>query len=425
MEQQADIVISGLGVVSPIGVGNDAFWASLCAGRSGIRQAVGSGESFPGALWGTVADFDPKLYVRPRKSLKVMSRDIQLGFAAADLACQNARIDSQPVAPERMGVMFGADMIMCELGELVAAFRACMVDGRFDFALWGEKALPQMYPLWMLKYLPNMPACHIGIAQDARGPTNSVVLGETSSLAALAEAVRVLARGAADAMIVGGTSSRFPLATWLARHVVENSSRVSEPERACRPFDAQRDGTVCGEGAAALIVETLASAKRRGAPVLARVLGHSMTFARRDPQSPDGSAIRRAIEQALHAAGVRPDEIDHVNAHGAGTRLDDRLEAQAIRCALGDVPVTAPKSFFGSLGAASGAVELAASVLGFQHGLVPYTLNYEQPDPECPVCVVREAPAPLTRRAALMLNHSPCGQAAAVVIARPESPSLP
>ena len=418
MCNRSEIIISGLGIVSPIGIGNEAFWASLRDGRSGVRNlALFEGAHLPGTLGADVADFDPKRYVRPRKSLKVMSRDIQLAFAAADLACEQAGHHATPFAPERMGVLFGAETIPCDLDELVAAFRSCMTDGRFDFGLWGRKALPEMYPLWMLKYLPNMPACHIAIAQDARGPNNSIVLGDVSSLLAVAEAIRVLDRGHADVVVAGGVSSRISPPLWVRSGVFEYTRHRDNPSAASRPFDARRDGTVAGEGAAAFTLETRRHAEARGATVLGRVLGFASAFEpNRNGQPLTGTAIRTAIGRALDHAGLSADEIGHVNAHGAGTLHDDRIEAHAIRDTLGDVPVFAPKSYFGSLGPGGGAVEMAASVLALLHGHIPATLNYEQPDAECPVRVVCGKGEPSQKPTALLLNHTPQGQAAAVVL---------
>ncbi len=205
MAPNRDIVITGVSVVSPIGIGKEPFWAALWEGRSGIRRLEMPVEpTAPPPIGGQVADFDPKQYVRPRKSLKVMSRDIQLAFAAADLACADAGLREKPVDPERLGVVFGAGVIPCELDELAGACRSCTIDGKVDLHRWGQTAMVELFPLWMLKYLPNMPACHIGVGQDARGPNNTITLGDVSSLSALAEAVRILERGQADALIVGG-----------------------------------------------------------------------------------------------------------------------------------------------------------------------------------------------------------------------------
>ncbi|MHC4179649.1 MAG: beta-ketoacyl-[acyl-carrier-protein] synthase family protein [Planctomycetota bacterium] len=418
MAAKREIVITGVGVVSPIGIGNEAFWTSLCEGRSGVRQLdLFRGGELPPPFGADVADFDPKQYVRPRKSLKVMGRDIQLGFTAADLACAQAGLRDQPIDPERLGIVFGADLIHCELPELVDAYRGCIVDGKFDFTCWGEQAMAEMYPLWMLKYLPNMPACHIGIAQDARGPNNSLTLGDVSSLSAVAEAMRVIERGHADAMIAGGTGSRVHPAYWVRGEVLQLSRRSDDPAAASRPFDAQRDGMVNGEGAGAFLLETRQHAEARGANILAQVLGYAGTFEPcRNGEAPRGHGICRAISRVLHDAGLQPSDVGYVNANGASTVPDDRIEARAIRDTLGDVPVTAPKSFFGNLGAGTGAVEMAVSVLALQQQCVPQTLNYQLPDPQCPVNVVHGRSVKANRPTVLVLNHTTFGQAVAMLL---------
>jgi 3-oxoacyl-[acyl-carrier-protein] synthase II len=425
MAPKRDIVVTGIGVVSPIGIGKDPFWAALCARRSGIRRLdMFDDPALPSPIGGAVADFDAKQYVRPRKSLKVMSRDIQLAFAAADLACVDAGLRERPIAPERLGVIFGAAMIPGELDELAGAYRSCLVDGEFDFCRWGPSAMTELFPLWMLKYLPNMPACHIGIGQDARGPSNSITMGDVSSLSAVAEAARVLERGQADAIIVGGVGVGLHPVIWARGDVGRVSRRCGSPTAASRPFDAERDGVVNGEGAAAFIVESLSHAQARGAAVFARVLGCAATFepgcltSRATAGRRDG-AIRRAITAALRDAELTPAELGCVVAHGTSAVEDDRVEAQAIRAVLGDIPVTAPKSNFGYMTGGSGALETAVGVLAVQHKLIPPTLNYEHPDPQCPINVVHGQPRPLDHPTALVLSHSPHGQAVAVVLAAP------
>lgn len=414
-----EIVITGVGVVSPIGIGPEPFWRAMEEGRSGVqRLAPLEGSDLPSPLGAEITNFEPQQFVRPRKALKVMSRDIQLAFASADLACTQAGVAPGTVDPERLGVLFGADMIAAELPEMLDAYRVCMVDGQFQFPLWGQRAMAELFPLWMLKYLPNMPACHIGIARDARGPNNSLTLAEVASLSALTEAVRIIQRGQADAMIVGGTSSRNHPTIWVRRGAYQVSQRVNDPAAACRPFDADRDGMVYGEGSGAFVLESLAHAEARGAKILARILGFSSTFEPHHPGQPlQGNAIRAAIRQVLAQTGLQPSDIGHVNADGLSTTSDDQIEAQAIRETLGDVPVTAPKSYFGNLSAGTGAVEMAASVLAFEKDAIPPTLNYQQPDPTCPVNVVHTKPAPLGPPVALVLNHSRVGQSVAVAIA--------
>jgi len=339
-----------------------------------------------------------------------------LGFAAADLACADAALPEKPAAPERLGVVFGAGIIPCDIEELAAPYRACMVDGKFDFSRWGQAAMSELFPLWMLKYLPNMPACHIGIAQNAYGPNNTITLGDVSSVSAFAEAARVLERGQADAMIAGGVGVRLHPASWMRSHDGDLSRRGDSPEAACRPFDADRDGLVNGEGAGAMLLETRERAQARGVPILGRVLGCASVFAP-GKKSLD-EAVRRAILTAVADAGLQPDDIGFVAAHGLSTVEEDRLEAQAIRAALGDVPVTGAKSYFGHLGPAAGALEAVMCALALRAELIPPTLNYERPDPLCPVNVVSGKPAPLERPTALVLAHTPHGQAAAVVLGR-------
>jgi 3-oxoacyl-[acyl-carrier-protein] synthase II len=421
MASQQEIVITGVGVVSPIGIGKQSFAAALAAGRGAIRRlSLFDNNQLPVPFGAEVVDFDPKLYVRPRKSLKVMSRDIQFAFAAADLACGDASVREQAVDPERLGIVFGSDLIAGELHDMEAAYRGCLVDGKFDFNRWGETAMAEIFPLWMLKYLPNMPACHIGIAQDARGPNNSLIHGDVSSLSAVAEAMRVIERGHADVMIAGGTGSRIHLAVLFRAGAFDPVRCSGDPAAACRPFDAHRRGVVLGEGAGAFILESRRHAEARGARILARVLGYAATFEPSHNGRPlEGRAIRKAITTALDNAQVAPGEVGHVNANGLSTIRDDQIEAQAIRDTLGDVPVTAPKSFFGNLGAGTGAVEMAVSVLAFEQGFVPPTLNYQEPDPQCPVNVVRCQPVKTDKPVAVVLNHAQFGQAIAVVLAAP------
>jgi 3-oxoacyl-[acyl-carrier-protein] synthase II len=407
-----------MGIVAPIGVGVDAVWASIEAGRSGVRAVPEYVEAgLPVFIAGDVADFDPKEYVKPRKSLKVMSRETQLGFAAAEMAWAHARLEGVDIDPDRLGVTLGSNMFCPEVPELAPACHASDGGGgRFDFTRWGKEGLSEIFPLWLLKYLPNMVPAHIGIAHDARGPSNSIVAGDTSGLLAIIEAADVVARGHADVMLTGGTSSMIDWMDLLWHGGARLSRRVEEPERASRPFDAQRDGIVGGEGAAIFVIETEQHAIARGAKPIARILG----FGRRyepatESYQPTGHAIELAIAAALEMAAVGTADVGHVNAHGMSTDIDDRIEAQAIRKILGDVPVTAPKSYFGNLGAARGAVEVASSLLGLQRGVIPPSINYDTPDPECPVNVVTRT-TPTRSKTVLGLNHRTTGQAVSLLL---------
>jgi 3-oxoacyl-[acyl-carrier-protein] synthase II len=367
-----------------------------------------------------VKDFDPKQFVQPRKTIKVMCPEIQSAFAAASMAMELSKLAKGDVDPERMGVVLGSEMLFGELEDMVEVFRHCMPNGEFDFGMWGEFAFKDLFPLWMLKYLPNMAACHISIAYDARGPNNSIVEGGVSSLLAVNEAAAAIQRGHADIMLAGGSGSIARFSCIPFRGWNQLSKWDGEPAGASRPFEARRSGIVLGEGAGALLLEAREHAEQRGAKILARIAGYSSRF--EPPGQPwasrTGRGITQSIEAALAAAKMRPTDIGHVNAHGESSIEQDRLEAQAIRAALGNVPVIALKSNFGDLGAGSGAVELIGSVLALNHGRLPPTLNYDEADPACPVNVVHGSAWPIEKPAALALNQSTTGQCAAMVIVR-------
>jgi 3-oxoacyl-[acyl-carrier-protein] synthase II len=413
-----EVVVTGMGIVCPIGVGAEAVWASVENRRSGIRLAPELADAAALVpIAGDVANFDAKEFVKPRKSLKVMSRETQLGFAAAEMAWAHARLDDAGVDPDRLGVTCGSNMFCPEVPELAAACHASdSGGGKFDFTKWGNEGLREVFPLWLLKYLPNMAPAHVSIVHDARGPSNSIVAGDTSGLLALIEAADVVGRGHADVMLAGGASSAIGWMDLLWHGGARLSRRIDEPERACRPFDADRDGMVGAEGAAIFVLETRAHAEARGIKPLARIVAYGRRYEpSTDSYQPTGRGIQQAIEAALEMAGAKPDDVGHVNAHGLSTELDDRIEAEAIRKTLADVPVTAPKSFVGNIGAGSGAVELAVSLIGLERCLVPPTLNYETPDPKCPVNVVTEL-TPARTPTVLVLNHRTTGQAVSLLV---------
>lgn len=422
MDSTRDVVITGVGVVSPIGIGREPFWTALKQGRSGVgrvRQLDAS--HMPVQIAAEVDDFDPKIYVRPRKNLKVMCRDAQFGVAASTLAGEDAGITAGTVDPDRFGVVFAADRIGTGVEASEPAYRACMAGGRFDFSRWGTDGLAASYPLGFLKVLPNMIASHISIVHDARGPNNTMHHAELSGLLAVSEAARVIQRGAADAMLAGGASSQMHHWDYIRRCVMGIlSHRQDDPAAAMRPFDADRDGQVWGEGAAVFILEDRRHAEARGARILARLVGWAAACeVRFRDNGPQGAGPCRAIELALGRAKLDANRLGHVNAHGVSTVRDDQIEAQALHKVVPGIPVTALKSYFGNLGAACGAVEMAASVLSLNPGIVPATLNYERPDPNCPLEVIHGQPLSSAASPALVVNSTSIGQAVAVVLAGP------
>ena len=306
-----------------------------------MKGAAASGPSRPS----TSPGFDAKKYFDKdeRKSLKMMARTVQIGVACAKQAYANAGASKSTIDPTRFGVDFGSSLIPTELDDLAAAAVLCAEPGRAGVNLtkWGLEGISQVQPLWMLKYLPNMVACHVSIMLDAQGPNNSITESDAAGLLALGEAYRIIRRGHADFMLTGAADSKInPLSLVRQNLFAQLSHRNEAPAEACRPFDRTRDGWVIGEGAGMLALEDLDHARRRNAPILAEIVGFGCAFDR----DRSGDGIARAIRAAL--GGVAPADIDHVNAHGLSTTDSDAWEARGIRAALDDVPVFAPKSYF-------------------------------------------------------------------------------
>lgn len=411
-----EVVITGIGIVCPLGVGREAVCTAIDRGDSGIRRIPWLEEAgYPYPFGGEIPNFEPKQFVKPRKSLKVMTREIQLAFASAELAWQDAVLEDNSVDPERLGVVAGANVYRSDLNELSPLYQKASPEGKFDFSRWGD-GMRELYPLWMLKYLPNMAACHVGIYKDARGPNNSIIEGDVSGLLAMIEATDVINRGHADVMLTGASSTMLSWIDLMWHQGSRISKNIDNPAEACRPFDARRDGSANSEGAATFVLESRSHAESRGAKILGRVLGYGRSAeSAAVSRKPTGQATRNAIETALRMSHVSDAELGHVNAHGIGTKLEDAVEAQAINQILGDVPVTAPKSLVGNIGAAGGAVELAISMLAMEKNLVPATLNYSEPDPECPVNVVTSNQ--IARSPAILgLSQKITGQSVALMV---------
>ncbi|MEZ6126016.1 MAG: beta-ketoacyl-[acyl-carrier-protein] synthase family protein [Planctomycetaceae bacterium] len=418
------VVITGVGVVSPIGIGKHDFWNSLQENRSGIGYLHSfATDELPSPFAAEVRDFRPAELLRDRKFIKVMSRDMQLGVASARLAMQDTNLSVGDVDPYRIGVVYGAGRMTTHPSELVEAVEASRDENNeFSMTRWGEGGMGRIAPLWLLRQLPNMPACHISIDHDARGPNNTITCRDASALLALAEAVRCIESGRTDAMIVGACSSNIHPVDIAKFHRFEGLSRRNDdPSRACRPFDFERDGAVVGEGAATFVVESYEHAKRRGADIYAEVLGIGAgTDGHGYANGSAGLGLVHAIESSIRRASIRPEEIGHINAQGKSTQPDDIVESRAYHRALGDcilkVPVTAMKSFVGHFDAGAGAVELAGTLLSLKYGQVPATLNYEIPDPRCRLNVVRGGPHRIASRTALTVNRTAMGQSAAAVL---------
>lgn len=413
-------VLTGLGVLSPIGSTPAAFWDALVAGTSGIRRITTfDASALPCRIGGEIPDFVAKAVIEKhyRKELKAMARPVQLGLAASQFCMQDAGLQKGSVTPARFGIEFAAVMGANEPDDLAAASKLTSTgSGPIDMDRWGRDGLNEITPTWMLKYLPNMPACHTTILYDLQGPSNTLIPNDAAGVLAFGEALRILQRGAADLMLVGGTESKVnPLSLSRFNSFAPLSKKNDAPEKALRPFDKDRDGTVLGEGAAVFGLENLDHAKKRGAKIAGEVIG----FASGVDRGLTGTGLARVIRNAMTNAGIQASDVDHVNAHGTGAPGLDAFEARGIAAVFGrSVPVFTPTSRFGNMGAAAGVVELAASVLALKHGVLPGTLNHDTPDPACPVAVHTGAPRPIAKPCVVKTAFTDLGQCAVLVVKR-------
>jgi 3-oxoacyl-[acyl-carrier-protein] synthase II len=401
------------------------FWNGLVSGVTAVRPFDGYGLiniAAPAAFSGSIDDFESQDTAQQkaiRKNLKVMSREIQMAVAASCRALANSGIHIGQFPAERAGIAFGSDYILTTVDDVLDGIRACTADNGFDFSRWGMTGLGKMQPLWQLKYLTNMPSSHIAILNDFHGPSNSMTLREASVGAVVGESVKIIADGRADFIVAGTTGSR--LHPFKMLHAVQQEEISPD---GCRPFDLHRNGTVLGEGAAAIILEEREHAEKRGAKIWAEtVCGVYLADCRRNRLGNDAAtelrSLARALGQVLLQSGIEPESIGHINAHGLGSKTFDAAEAAAIQEVFGSrpvqIPVTALKGMFGNLGAGSGMIELIAGILALNHGTLFPTVNYATADTDCPVNIVTDASTPSGDSfIKTAFNHQ--GQASAVLV---------
>ena len=409
MSDQADektrIVITGLGVVCSAGRTVDQFWQSLTLEQSQTLNAPGRCEtrdvtpSTEAVFSGDIKDFGDLPNVKRRsirKALKLMNRETQMGVAAGEQALSDSGAVPQ-YDPNRFGVCFGANNVSVMPEDFQHGIQACSsADGSFEFERWGADGIEQMAPMWLLKCLPNMPACHLAIINDLRGPSNTIAQRDVSANIAIAEACRGIRAGGADAMLVGATGTTLTPFNHLHAQLEDD---VLDMDAICRPFDKRRAGAAPGEGAGAVVLEQLPIAVHRGAHIYGEILGTgSASFIGTDSQANCQKAVAAAMRQVLPRAAGTSNEIGHIHAHGLGTQRSDIAEAQAIRQIFGDenalTPVVAAKSHLGNAAAGAGALELIASLLAMESGHLFPVLNYEVPDPACPVQPVVDCDEP-------------------------------
>jgi 3-oxoacyl-[acyl-carrier-protein] synthase II len=422
------VVITGIGVVAPNARGSRDFCEAIFEGRSGVSYI----ESFdttgiPIKIAGEVKDFDVYPYLgEHKKNAKLMSRAMRFAVGAAAMAVEDSGIDKAKLDPTRFGVCMGTGITPVDVGELVTPIlNSIGGDGEFEMARFAKARSESIFPLWLLQHLPNMAAAHISILQQAMGPNNTIVTACAAGTQAVGDAFRLIARGDADAMLAGGCDSRLDpqlLVAYSAMKAV--SSSVRPPSEVSRPFDADRDGFVLGEGAAVLLLESYRRAKRRGARIYAEVTGYGSSFDAYGitRPEPEGKGAALSMTSALREAKLDPDRIDYINAHGTSTRLNDLMETVAVKRVFGhraqSIPISSQKSMIGHLIGASGAVEAAATAMSLEKGIVPPTINLATPDPNCDLDYVPNTAREMPVRAAISNSFGFGGQNASLVMCR-------
>jgi len=442
MNSQRRVVISGIGPVSGLGIGIESTWQSLIDGQSAIAPIEGFDASgFQCQVASEVKDFKVRDYVPKsyRKATKVMARDIELAVAAADQAAKDAGLTTKGTDPDadeasltypsdRMGAHIGAGLIACDLDELTLALNYSKnEDGKFDIHDWGRTGMQNLTPLWLLKYLPNMLACHVTIIHDTQGPSNTITCWEASSGLSLGESLRVIQRGAADLCFCGGAESRLnPMAMIrvdFSDRLIDTTQRESSDTAAPRPFDQQADGTVLGEGGGILILEALETLEKRGGKAYAEIvsMGASQTVNRDKLHAPDptGQSIANAINQALKTADLSAEDIDLVIPNGSGVPAEDASEHAGLSKALGDAWTRSAKiltrPMVGNLGPGAGALDIGIAAKALQEQQLPTT-----PAPNSPIDGYDQGTTPSELKYSLILSMGYAGQNVAVILKRME-----
>ena len=377
MNEQRRVVVTGVGLVSPLGTGVEKNWEALLQGRSGIRRLSRfPAEGFASQIAGEVPDFRAEDYIEP-KEIKKMDLFIQYALAAASMAMDDSSLKVDGPAAEGVGVIIGVGL--CGI-ETIESTKEALLSG-------GPRKIS---PFFIPKVISNLAAGHVAIRYGAKGVNWTPTSACASGTHAIGEAFHLIRRGIQDAVITGGAEAAItPLGVGGFSAMKALSTRNDEPEQASRPFDKDRDGFVIGEGSGMLILEEREQALRRGARIYAEVIGYAANgdAYHMTAPSPDGEGAARCMRLALKDAGIAPTDIDYINAHGTSTEYNDANETTAIKSVFGEaaarLAVSSTKSMTGHLLGAAGAVEGVYSVLALHHGMIPPTINYQNPDPGC------------------------------------------
>jgi 3-oxoacyl-[acyl-carrier-protein] synthase II len=371
------VVITGVGMITPLGIGVEQSWSGLLAGRSGIGKITQfDAANFPTRIAGEVAGFNPEEYIEP-KEIKKMDRFIHFALAAAQMAMNDSGLKITDENAERAGVIVGSG-----IGGLrsIEHYHSVLL----------EKGPRRITPFFIPMLVVNLASGQISIRFGAKGPNSAVATACATGSHAIGDAFKIIQRGDADAMIAGGTEAVItPLGIGGFNAMKALSTRNDEPEKASRPFDMDRDGFIMGEGAGVVILESLETALERGAGIYAEIVGYGMAADAYHitAPSPNGEGAARCMKMALKDAGVDPGVVNYINAHGTSTKAGDEIETSAIKTVFGEyaykIPVSSTKSMTGHLLGAAGGVESVISVLSIKDDIIPPTINLDTPDPEC------------------------------------------
>ncbi|KAF0996020.1 beta-ketoacyl-ACP synthase II [Geobacillus sp. TFV-3] len=370
------VVVTGIGAVTPLGNDAETTWKNIIAGQSGIDVVTRvNPDDFPAKVAAEVKDFDPSLFIDRREARK-MDRFTQFAVAAALMAVKDANLDIHESNAERVGVWIGSGIGGMETFEQ-------------QFEIFQQRGYRRVSPFFVPMMIPDMAAGQVSIILGAKGINSCTVTACATGANSIGDAFKVIQRGDADVMITGGTEAPITKMSFAGFCANTALSTNPDPKTASRPFDKNRDGFVMGEGAGIVVLEELEHALRRGAKIYAEIVGYGATADAYHitAPAPGGEGGVRAMRQALHDAGLKPEEIDYINAHGTSTEYNDKYETAAIKEVFGDhaykLAVSSTKSMTGHLLGATGAVEAIFSVLAIRDGIIPPTINYETPDPEC------------------------------------------
>lgn len=371
------VVVTGIGVVSPVGNNKEDFWTSLVNGRSGVGPLCSFDcKDYDSRIAGEVKNFTPHPFI-PKKELRRMEKFVQFAVTAAKEAVEDAGLDISKEDPFNIGVLVGSG-----IGSLR------IIEEQYRVIL--EKGPSRVTPFLIPMLIVNMASGHISIMLKVKGPNSCTTTACAAGSHAIGDALRIIQDGKADIMVTGGTESCItPLGIGGFCALKALSTRNDEPERASRPFDKERDGFVMAEGAGIAILEELEHARKRNAKIYAEVIGFGMSGDGYHMTAPDpsGEGPARCMIEALKDGGIKPEQVSYINAHGTSTELNDKVETLAIKKALGDsarkVAISSTKSMTGHLLGAAGGVEFAVCCLAVKNDIIPPTINYENPDPEC------------------------------------------